>query len=149
MHIRCGSRMLKKGFWWKRRVPDYFLGNFLQFSLQLFLFFLEKSGFYTLEPPGSSTMVIGSNIRWYREFKGWGGGANIVKARTRSNNNVFTYYVVLVTFSIKERMSIPETWIIVFNATFSNTSAISLPPVIVVEEAGVPGENHRPWPSNW
>ena len=31
-----------------------------------------------------------------------------------------------------------------FNATFSNISAVSLQPVLVVEEAGVPGENHRP-----
>ena len=31
-----------------------------------------------------------------------------------------------------------------FNATFSNISAISLRPVLVVEEAGVPGENHQP-----
>jgi hypothetical protein len=31
---------------------------------------------------------------------------------------------------------------IVFNATFSNISAISWQPVLVVEEAGVPGENH-------
>jgi hypothetical protein len=39
----------------------------------------------------------------------------------------------------------------VFNATFSNISAtcISWRPVLVVEEAGVPGENHRPWASNW
>jgi uncharacterized integral membrane protein len=36
----------------------------------------------------------------------------------------------------------------VFNATFSNISVISWPPVLVVEEAGVPGENHRPWASN-
>jgi hypothetical protein len=36
-----------------------------------------------------------------------------------------------------------------FNATFSNISAISWQPVLVVEEAGVPGENHRPWASNW
>jgi hypothetical protein len=28
--------------------------------------------------------------------------------------------------------------------TFSNISAISWRPVLVVEEAGVPGENHRP-----
>jgi hypothetical protein len=28
-----------------------------------------------------------------------------------------------------------------FNATFSNISAISWQPVLVVEEAGVPGEN--------
>jgi hypothetical protein len=37
----------------------------------------------------------------------------------------------------------------VFNATFSNISPISWRPVLVVEEAGVPGENHRPWASNW
>ena len=35
-----------------------------------------------------------------------------------------------------------------FNATFSNISAVSWRPVLVVEEAGVPGENHRPWASN-
>jgi len=34
----------------------------------------------------------------------------------------------------------------VFNTTFNNISAISWPPVLVVEEAG---ENHRPWESNW
>jgi hypothetical protein len=37
----------------------------------------------------------------------------------------------------------------VFNATFSNISAISWRPVLVVEEAGVLGKNHRPWASNW
>jgi hypothetical protein len=35
------------------------------------------------------------------------------------------------------------------SATFSNISAISWRPVLVVEEAGVPGKNHRPWASNW
>ena len=34
---------------------------------------------------------------------------------------------------------------IVFNTTFSNISAISWRPVLVVEEAGVPRENHRPY----
>jgi hypothetical protein len=33
----------------------------------------------------------------------------------------------------------------VFNAIFSNISAISWRLVLVVEEAGLPGENHRPW----
>jgi hypothetical protein len=28
-------------------------------------------------------------------------------------------------------------------------AAISWRPVLVVEEAGVPGKNHRPWASNW
>jgi hypothetical protein len=40
-------------------------------------------------------------------------------------------------------------WFIVLNTTFSNISAISWRPVLVVDEAGVPGENHRPWASNW
>jgi hypothetical protein len=38
---------------------------------------------------------------------------------------------------------------LVFNATFNNISAISWRQVLVVEEAGIPGENHRPWESNW
>jgi hypothetical protein len=36
-----------------------------------------------------------------------------------------------------------------FNTTFSNISAISWRPVLVVEEAAESGENHRPWASNW
>jgi hypothetical protein len=38
---------------------------------------------------------------------------------------------------------------LVLNATFNNISAIPWRPILVVEEAGVPGENHRPWASNW
>jgi hypothetical protein len=39
--------------------------------------------------------------------------------------------------------------ILVFNTTFSNISAISWRPVLVVEETGVHEENHRPLASNW
>jgi hypothetical protein len=35
-------------------------------------------------------------------------------------------------------------WFIVINATFSNISAISWRPDLVVEEVRVPGENHQP-----
>ena len=34
---------------------------------------------------------------------------------------------------------------LVLNATFSNISAISWRPVLVVEEAREPGDNYRPW----
>jgi hypothetical protein len=34
--------------------------------------------------------------------------------------------------------------LMVFNTTFNNISAISLWSVLLVEETGVPGENHRP-----
>jgi len=37
----------------------------------------------------------------------------------------------------------------VFNEYLSNISAISWRPVLVVEEAAVPGENEWPWTSNW
>ena len=36
-----------------------------------------------------------------------------------------------------------------FNATFSNISVLSWRLILGVEDAGVPGENHRPWASNW
>ena len=50
---------------------------------------------------------------------------------------------------IKKSLKIELTWFIVLNATFSNISAILWQPVLVVEEAGVPGEKHRPWANNW
>jgi hypothetical protein len=42
-----------------------------------------------------------------------------------------------------------EFKMLVLNATFSNILATSWRPVLVVEEAGVPGENRRPLASNW
>ena len=42
------------------------------------------------------------------------------------------------------------TWgVMVFNATFNNISAISCRSVLLVEETGVPGNNHRPAASHW
>jgi hypothetical protein len=37
----------------------------------------------------------------------------------------------------------------VFNATFNNISAILWWSVLMVEETGEPGENHRPVTSHW
>jgi hypothetical protein len=49
--------------------------------------------------------------------------------------------VAINTINITQTLNI---LFIVFNATFSNISAISWRPVLMVEEAGVLGENHRP-----
>ena len=35
-------------------------------------------------------------------------------------------------------------WFIVFNATFNNISVISWQSILLVEETGIPAENHRP-----
>ena len=40
-------------------------------------------------------------------------------------------------------------WFIVFNATFNNISVIWWQSVLLVEETGVPGENHRPVTNHW
>jgi hypothetical protein len=40
-------------------------------------------------------------------------------------------------------------WFIVFAATFNNISVIPWQSVLLVEETGVPGENHRPVASHW
>ena len=37
----------------------------------------------------------------------------------------------------------------VLNATFNNISVISWQSVLLVEDTGVPGENHRPVASHW
>ena len=58
------------------------------------------------------------------------------------DHNLFSYFRSLL-------LTIDLIRFLVFNATFSSISAISWQPVLVVEEAGVPGENHRPWASNW
>jgi cellulose synthase/poly-beta-1,6-N-acetylglucosamine synthase-like glycosyltransferase len=58
--------------------------------------------------------------------------------------------LVIITFIswIQVRIVIYIMANILYNATFSNISAISWRPVLVMEEARVPGENHRPWASN-
>jgi len=38
---------------------------------------------------------------------------------------------------------------LVFNSTFNNSSAISWRLILLVEETGIPGENHRPAASHW
>jgi len=40
-------------------------------------------------------------------------------------------------------------WFMVFNTTFNNILVISWWTVLLVEEIGVPGENHRPVESHW
>jgi hypothetical protein len=46
--------------------------------------------------------------------------------------------------SCEKRLKIQEGGVMVFSAIFNNISAISWRPVLLVEENGVPGENHRP-----
>ena len=71
------------------------------------------------------------------------------KAKTRAGTKKqlkwhLTYKVWATTY---------KTWILIdlwcFDATFNNISAISWRPVLVVEDAGLSRENHRPWASNW
>ena len=69
-----------------------------------------------------------------------GVGKNSGRKNTGERNERKLFGLFLVRFDF-------DFWC--FNATFSNISAISWRPVLVVEEAGVPGENHRPWASNW
>jgi hypothetical protein len=73
---------------------------------------------------------------------------NLLQNHEDSNvyNKMFQI-VVLVAVPIFSRFDLID--FIVLNATFSNISVISWRPVLVVEEAGVPGEKHRPWISNW
>jgi len=55
---------------------------------------------------------------------------NISRIKT-VHNILYDYYMVWFGF-------------MVLNATFNTISIISWRPVLLVEETGVPGENHRP-----
>ena len=59
-------------------------------------------------------------------------------------NYLFFYLHTFILFGNTNRLFRFDFWC--FSATFSNISAISWRPVLVVGEAG---ENHRPWASNW
>ena len=66
----------------------------------------------------------------------------------------YCHHLVSVVFNLLLFLWNHRIWefefeFLVFNVTFINISAISWWPILVVEEAGVPGENHRPWASNW
>ena len=56
-------------------------------------------------------------------------------------NNIVVRYVQI---NIYVYMSVFRVRVMVFNTTFNNISVISWRSVLLVEETGVPGENHRP-----
>jgi hypothetical protein len=52
---------------------------------------------------------------------------------------------IVVGYQLKYYTKLDDlVWFMVFNATFNNISVISCQSVLLVEETGVPGENHRP-----
>ena len=67
------------------------------------------------------------------QFQWYNGEYSLILIWFWNNEQLFIYT------NHKSRVKIDLIWFIVFNATFSNISAISWRPVLVVEEAGVPG----------
>ena len=72
--------------------------------------------------------------------------------RIRVGSSLALYLVICRKLLVPLSFPMSALWLIdwlidlyiVLNATFSNISTISWRPVLVVEEAGVPGGNHRP-----
>ena len=56
---------------------------------------------------------------------------------------------IVICLVVRDRSFNFYGWIMVFNATFNNISVISWWSVLLVEETGVTGENHRPVTSHW
>ena len=53
-------------------------------------------------------------------------------------------YMYQYMFLLETEDFIVSVRVMVFYTTFNNISVISWRPVLLVEETGVPGENHRP-----
>jgi hypothetical protein len=60
---------------------------------------------------------------------------------------------LLFLHTTKKKMGTSKVWLVgwfmMLSATFINISAVSWLSVLLVEETGVPGENHRPVASHW
>ena len=94
--------------------------------------------YFCLPPLG----IRGIKFYPYRTYRQWWVSGNYntsLGIGSEPNSEVLGLWAEIIDF----------IWFIVFNNSLSNISAISWRPVLVVEEAGVPGENHRPWASNW
>jgi hypothetical protein len=62
--------------------------------------------------------------------------------KSKDQISVHLYYEIIYMYcNLRVR-------VIVFNATFNKIVTISWRSVLLVEETGVPGENHRPAPSH-
>ena len=89
-------------------------------------------------------------------YASWALNKSRSSSRTNSEDSSDMYsiqhYVIKFVSDLRQVGGFPRiwfNWFIMLNATFSNISAISWRPALVVEEAGVTGKNHRPWASNW
>ena len=63
--------------------------------------------------------------------------------------NITKYYITNKKTYMEYQLHKIDDCLMVFNATFNNISAISWRSVLLVEETGVPWENHRPVASHW
>ena len=58
-------------------------------------------------------------------------------------SNIYVYYIITSLF-YKNDFACLFVCLMVFNAIFNNISVMSWRSVLLVEETGEPGENHRP-----
>ena len=65
-----------------------------------------------------------------------------------SDNHIFQLDQLGMGLAIGPLMNL-LVWFMVFNATFNIISVMSWSSFLLVEETGVPGENHRPVASHW
>jgi len=68
-----------------------------------------------------------------------------LRHKLKQGNNA----IIAVLHFSHSRVFIKEHSLRVFNATLNNISVISWRSVLLVEETGVPRENHRPSESHW
>jgi hypothetical protein len=63
--------------------------------------------------------------------------------------SVFAWPIITVIIDVSKILNCIGVRVMVFNATFNNISVISWRSVLLVEETGVPWENHRPAVNHW
>ena len=126
--------------------------NFIHIIL-IFFFFFSCNFHLKLFPAFCKQILLSDDFRWTKNIlRSTSEGENPCRHSTALylslTHHQWNYDSALCTCTLSFNHCLIWfiDWFIVFNITFSNISAISWRPVLVVEEAG---ENHRPWASNW
>jgi hypothetical protein len=83
----------------------------------------------------------------------WGGQKHMVHSVPLQNYSGYSQVCGQYIFWANSSLFVPHSWLlgygVVFNATFNNISVILWRSVLLVEETGVPGENHPLSASHW
>ena len=116
-----------------------YLVNFLCFDLCISISSSSSSATSELESSPKSTKALTLKLNRTKSEK------KAQKCVCPPNLKIYSWKYT----ELSQQNAVMGVWVMVFNATFNNISVISWQSVLLVEETGLPKENHRSVASHW